>query len=548
MEDPPVERKSLIRSRAISDFQRHFIPVFIIGIIILLMSSNLSRGASVDLHIQLGGREISLPSLFTFSLANTARDMWNAKIYPLFFLVVVMSGIWPYCKLILMLVAWIIPTTMMRARTREKLLLALDALGKFSLVDTYVLVLMLVAFRTHIDVSKNVLVDVFVTPETGFYSFLIATCASLGAGHVLVFYHRRSELGRLVPHRNAVIASRRESIFTHKFSACNSLHNHRLQMSRRFQRLLILGTIVATVLLAIGITRKSFKFETGGLAGDLLGEDRIKYYSLLSLGSSLRQSVTDEATAGIIFLEVAYYFYAVVTPFTCLGVLLLLLTCPMTLTAQRLVLTVAEIANAWSAVEVFALSIIAALLEISTFASFIVGDRCNFIKRVLREYFSSAMTDDFDATCYTVRASVEANAGFLIAGVLLNSFMVSILLRFVHCGIAERIQIEMEDPNHDNNPMSHDVLAASPDDGYSTIASRLAWGRLRHFVFDDYRHPSGYLLAQSTDTYSVSPDVVWDESVASRQESLASHVTTPRNEPDLTTHDGVMQTLRDAFD
>ena len=55
----------------------------------------------------------------------------------------------------------------------------------------------------------------------------------------------------------------------------------------------------------------------------------------------------------------------------CLASLLALLVYPTTQKIQRKLLVAAEIANAWSAVEVFVLSIVAALFQISTFASFI---------------------------------------------------------------------------------------------------------------------------------------------------------------------------------
>jgi len=140
-----------------------------------------------------------------------------------------------------------------------------------------------------------------------------------------------------------------------------------------------------------------------------------------------------EPSSGILVLELAYYFFAVVPPFACLVVLLILLLCPMALNAQRFFVTLAEITNAWSAAEVFAISIIASLLEISTFASFIVGHKCDLIKQILHDYFESAIEDNTDATCFTVRSSVESHAGFLVAGVLVNSFIVSMLLRFIHC-------------------------------------------------------------------------------------------------------------------
>lgn len=124
----------------VSEVARHLIPIFILVVIATLLASNLSVGATVDLMVSLDEREIRLPSLFMFSLFNTAKDMLDAKIYPLFLLVVVFSGVWPYVKLALMLAAWISPKSVLSSESRGELLLKLDALSKFSLVDTYVLV------------------------------------------------------------------------------------------------------------------------------------------------------------------------------------------------------------------------------------------------------------------------------------------------------------------------------------------------------------------------------------------------------------------------
>ena len=119
---------------------RHLVPISILLTIAMLLASNMSTGASVIAIISQTERAVRLPSLFDFGLYNTAKDMLQAKIYPLFLLVVGFSGIWPYAKLFLMLLAWATPESVLTKDTRGALLLKLDALSKFSLVDTYVLV------------------------------------------------------------------------------------------------------------------------------------------------------------------------------------------------------------------------------------------------------------------------------------------------------------------------------------------------------------------------------------------------------------------------
>jgi hypothetical protein len=144
---------SIFESEKIPEVIRYLIPVMIIGTIILFISSNSSVGASVDISIQAGQHSIGIPGIFQFSLGKTVSELYHAGIYPLLILVVCFSGIWPYVKLLLMLYFWMKPCA--NQHQQERRLLNLDALGKLSLVDNYVLILFLVAFRFHLGVSDN---------------------------------------------------------------------------------------------------------------------------------------------------------------------------------------------------------------------------------------------------------------------------------------------------------------------------------------------------------------------------------------------------------
>lgn len=58
----------------------------------------------------------------------------------------------------------------------------------------------------------------------------------------------------------------------------------------------------------------------------------------------------------------------------------------MTYKFQNRLLSLTSTIHAWSALEVFVISIIAALLELQQFAQFIVGNRCDLINKVLGMY------------------------------------------------------------------------------------------------------------------------------------------------------------------
>ncbi len=459
-----LPRTCLMHSTTVSYFFRVFVPVLILSTTVLLVSSNLNVGATVDLVLRFGDEAIRFPPLFEFSLVNTAQEMLQAKIYPLFFLVVAFSGVWPYCKLFLMFMSWVAETRFLSVRRRERLLLALDALSKFSLVDTYVLVLFVVAFRYHLDLSPeqndSFALDVYVTPQFGLYGFLLATALSLIAGHLLVYYHRRVRLSH-----KGVSSSETETLFSHRYF----IEGHKVQLSQNFC-ICIASTITVTLfLLGLGMTRKCFHFEFGGLGGIILGGKRRTSYSLLSLGSSLSNSVDSDGPV-ILLLRCAYYFYAVFMPFATLLCLATFITVPLSTRGQLTLITLAEIANAWSAVEVFALSILAALLQISTFSSFMIGDRCDFLHKIL-ENQSETRID----SCFSVNASVSWDSTFLLLAVLLNSAWVSVVLRLAHLAIDERL--EQVTDNEDNVP---------PENGRirRTFAERLAVSHWTRWIVD----------------------------------------------------------------
>ncbi len=142
------------------------------------MTPNSSLGASVYAVLYFQKR-IEILFLFDFGLINTLSDMWKAKVYHLFILIEFFFGIWPYLKLILMLISFITPSSIINKNKRSTILMILDTTRKYSNLDSYVMILMIVAFQFYSvfpkseTVTENSVVDVFVDAAYGFVTFLI---------------------------------------------------------------------------------------------------------------------------------------------------------------------------------------------------------------------------------------------------------------------------------------------------------------------------------------------------------------------------------------
>ena len=120
------------------------VPPFIVGPCLffsgmfMYASGNTTVGASVNVSLQLAELNITIPPVLTFRWAIRYVTCGH-YVYPLALLILVFSGIWPYAKLVMMLCCWFIPPGRSLPSSAELKLEALDALGKWSLIDTFVL-------------------------------------------------------------------------------------------------------------------------------------------------------------------------------------------------------------------------------------------------------------------------------------------------------------------------------------------------------------------------------------------------------------------------
>jgi Paraquat-inducible protein A len=230
------------------------------------------------------------------------------------------------------------------------------------------------------------------------------------------------------------------------------------QVSKTGHFVLLCLLIVVALLLCVGVTEKCFVFEIGGLAGMALGDGNRSAYSVLSFGEAIPSSTEHPTWISIRLLQFIFYFYTIAMPFMALTLLSTLWVVPLQRSFQFPLMTLAEVSNAWSAIEVFCLSIIAALLEIETFTNFIIGHRCDWINRLLVQYHETVGVDK----CYSVAASVSWNGMFLVMGAILNSFLVSFVLRVLHASMLERsLDTLSQDSLADASPSFVQKLAAS---------------------------------------------------------------------------------------
>ncbi|KAH3762011.1 Paraquat-inducible protein A [Pelomyxa schiedti] len=403
----------------------------------IFICSGSTGGTEVYLSLNTGTRIIDSDPLMIFTLESSVTDMWEAGLWPIAIIVALFSGVWPRLKIILMGAAWVVPVYFLSTKRRELGIMALDALGKWSLVDSFMMIIMMVAFRfsvafplyevENVYIKQPFTIDVYVLMLAGFIIFLMGTMVSLLLSHLIVAAHRLAE--SLAKSKGEEEDSKVESLFMHVIRHGPRRRKHIRVAYTIGVAVVLCGTFVVMIL---AFRIDSFSFHFGGLAGWLLEEiglSATRTFSIVTLAYAI-PSTSTESDPWIWVVTLVYACTCIFFPLIQIILLFILWMTPLPRIVQKIGLIVAEVLNAWSALEVFFLAICTSLLQLEQFAAFLVDDACASIDVFLEQYMSGLL--EGDATCFTVNTELLAGAWLLLAGSI--SYMVTawIVMRACH--------------------------------------------------------------------------------------------------------------------
>lgn len=439
------KRCSLIEHSEIHWVYRYGILLAMLWNIALFASATISIAASVYIYIQVTDtifpfsvEPIKSQSLYSFTLISSVREMWNAGVWPLSLLIAVSSGFWPYIKLIFMFFCWITPSRFLPPKMRGRLLFVLDVLGKWSLIDAYVLVLFVNAFRVPLEFAIPYFgvfkIDMVVQVEYAYYSYLVATMCSLALTHVILYFHHHVSEPPLPK------GTPTEALSKHHFKL-NSKDMHLVFSFTILGKLTIVALLVIAIAAAIvACSIKSFAITyEGSLIGTLLsltGGDPAPTFSIFELTKALPDTTYyDPSDVGIRLIQITFAMFAYAIPLAFLVSLILIWWVPLNSVGQHLAFVAIEVLNAWSAVDVFIVAIIVALLELEQFAKFIIAGKCTAIDQLITIINPTAE----NPTCFNVRATLSSGTWLLLASVIVLVIIGYFVMFLCNRAINERL-------------------------------------------------------------------------------------------------------------
>jgi len=499
--------KSLATSGEIPLFVRILMPLIVVGNIGLFLSGHLSLGATVSIKAEIAGEVLNIGEFFKFSMAYSVAEMWNAGAKSLAVLILIFSGALPYAKQVITFVLWFLPPSYCATTRRGKIFLWLDALAKWSMVDIFVLLCTLAAFRISIQSPEGLVflpdnfykIDLAVIPLFGLYANMTAQLISQVSSHFIIYYHRRVV-------SRATIAS-----FQDKSSGDNqhkdtreslaALCNHRFQtdfhskgrlgtVRSSVNKAVLISSVTIMALIIAGCTLYSFSLEVLGLIGIAVesGQDFAEAKTSHNL-FSLVGVIMEEAR----FLNVGRFYVGLGT----LSALLILTTLIVPIAQAwclvwqwlghfskkgRYRIHVAiECLSAWQYIEVYVLSVIIMSWQISGVSSFMVNAYCGSLTPTLKEMAYYGVIDPVDAQCFGVEARLDKGVYVLIAGSLILSILNSFVRRaadqrddeeHMKCSPIEDLEESKLEGNMSSR--SEDVYTDQDDHGIKSKSSRIA--------------------------------------------------------------------------
>ncbi len=476
--ETPAEEEQLVSlfgDKTLPSCYKFLLPAMFASGIVIFLTAHSFVGATVDLTLTVGDEVLQADDLFTFSLSNSIHDMLGAGAWPLAALIAVFSGAWPYIKILSMAFCYYMPGYVVDPQWRGRILFFLDVMGKWSILDVFVLVMMMAAFRMHIAPPSNtgflpnqfLIADVVVNPHWGIFGFVIAATFSICANFMIVRLHRDSAslgktklAGALSPKsddgNDAVIVTASGVKKSKSASKKVSIANFVLTDSLGYVSYTKWGKLVVTALLLIslglftvGTFVQSFRFTFQGLVTLALNwsSTSIKSYSLWSIAAELsgQAGTTFASQAGIFFLQFSFLVVAFVIPVARILVMLVLWVVPLDVKTQHNLQEASEFFHSWSCLEVFLVSVVAAMFEVNQMAIFMLEGGCDQIDAIMVQYMAGAgAIPPEQATCFSVKTELLGGIWLLVIGSMVGTVVGRIVTDTTERVIAERHHMALE--------------------------------------------------------------------------------------------------------
>lgn len=380
------------------------LPFCLFATICLQLWANCTDTGVVGATLERENTKILFPPVHALSAEKNVRLMLDGQMYVLAVFTFWTCSILPFIKLSGLMFAWLAPTTILSVRHRGFLLGGIDAFGKWSFMDFFIMSLLMASLHIYVTIQKSSVVVKVRALEAFFYCLYVAVVTQWFS-HLCFVCHQQgvereafesaarcnSEEGVAIEEGDPEQLRKRKLKIHYSYVRIPRFVRVALKKRLNLNKESVLYfvpvlLILASVLFVIGLTLDVICVEHHGLTGELVDKREIGY-TVLDIAHYIPHFNSDDPD-GVFIRSFQFLFLFLVVGAE--GISLLILSVayfvPIHGSFRHTFTTFARTVQAWACLDVFAFALIGFSYYMPFVQDTIKGDKLDIPNYILEEF------------------------------------------------------------------------------------------------------------------------------------------------------------------
>ena len=516
--DVDYEGVSIFKSSLVPIFMRFGVPAVLLVNIVLFVVGDTGDAAIIAVEAEALGVPFGLDEFENLSVISSVLKLWEGGAYLLAFMLFMLSIFFPYFKLFCLGSCWFVPPKYLPLRLRGRIIWFLDTVGKWSFVEFFFLIFVLVAFKirgtspelAYFPESPLLKAELIIEPQISLFTFGLAVVISLIIGNVCLIYHekiinakrlawRREKIEEIETQRKVALAGKEHfyvdedklevALYRWEFTGIPDSENN---AARYFYQMTYFGLVtigIATVLLFILLTLagalEAILLSNFGVVAYLIefsGQETIYSLSAFDLIRALYRTAITPIT---VLLSLVFVATITIIPLMMLVISSVMVMKELNLARARQIQEARHILYSWCCVDVFVFAIAFTCLEVGVISRSLVKSipQCVAVGEFMTETLlplGIVDEENANASCFALEASLQRGAYVALFAVLVfNIFQYYIAYIFGNY-LEDRSRVETSVLD---NPTQFQFIQAQPS-AWHKLLSTLQLMRLTRGQFE----------------------------------------------------------------
>lgn len=193
------EGHSIFQSPLTPTFFKYGVPAVLVANTVMFVIGDTGDAAVISIEATALGVDLSFPNFLALSVISSVIKLWEGGAVLLGTALFALSIFFPYFKLFCLFLTWFAPPKVLPTTSRGRIIWTLDTLGKWSFVEFFFLIFVLITFDirgtspfyAYLPEEPLLEARLIIEPQISLFTFGLAVVVSLVMGNFSLIFHGR---------------------------------------------------------------------------------------------------------------------------------------------------------------------------------------------------------------------------------------------------------------------------------------------------------------------------------------------------------------------